>query len=244
MLEAFPNPERKGCPDEETLKALAERRLPLNNPAMVHVASCSECYAEYRNYRLDMEELQQVPMASTPVLPSSSANTTKPALVPASGRFINRTGLLAVAAAVLLMVGLGGYEIYQHPHVHPYGADTRVEIAARTPVPADVDLSDATTLRGGTDKPNSLQEVTLPAALVRLSVRLPRFSQSGGYTILVSKDRAGRQILAQGNGTTVNSEGKVVKVTLDLRKANPGSYFLATVRGSDNGTYYYPLQVK
>ena len=56
LLKAFPNPERKGCPDEGTLKALAERRLPLNDPAMLHTASCSECYTEYRNFRMDLAE--------------------------------------------------------------------------------------------------------------------------------------------------------------------------------------------
>jgi len=32
-------------------------------------------------------------------------------------------------------------------------------------------------------------------------------------------------------------------VTLDLRAAKPGAYFLATVRGADNGMYYYPLKI-
>jgi len=32
-------------------------------------------------------------------------------------------------------------------------------------------------------------------------------------------------------------------VTLDLRTAQTGEYYLATVRGADNGTYYYPLKI-
>ena len=36
----------------------------------------------------------------------------------------------------------------------------------------------------------------------------------------------------------------LLEVTLDLRRAQVGSYFLATVRESDNGTYYYPLKVQ
>jgi len=35
----------------------------------------------------------------------------------------------------------------------------------------------------------------------------------------------------------------IVGATLDLRAAKPGAYFLATVRGSDNGMYYYPVQI-
>ena len=56
LLETFPNPERKGCPDDKTIEALAEDRLPAEHPARLHVGSCSECYAEYRHYRLDWEE--------------------------------------------------------------------------------------------------------------------------------------------------------------------------------------------
>ena len=58
LLDTFPNPERKGCPDDKTLEALAEDRLPAEHPARLHVGSCSECYAEYRHYRLDWEELK------------------------------------------------------------------------------------------------------------------------------------------------------------------------------------------
>jgi len=89
-----------------------------------------------------------------------------------------------------------------------------------------------------------LQQVMLPAAVVHLTVTLPRFSQSGEYRIMVSTDHAGTQVVAKGFGVARENAGKVmVSVTLDLRSAKPGAYFLATVRGSDNGTYYYPLQV-
>lgn len=55
FLEAFPNPDRKGCPDEETLMAFADKRLPAEHPARLHVFSCSECFAEYSGYRLKLE---------------------------------------------------------------------------------------------------------------------------------------------------------------------------------------------
>ena len=79
---------------------------------------------------------------------------------------------------------------------------------------------------------------------MHLSVTLPRFSQSGHYEIRVSKDKAGTQLVAQGTGETVDVAGNTeVKVVLDLRNAKAGMYFLATVRGSDNGVYYYPLKI-
>jgi hypothetical protein len=89
-----------------------------------------------------------------------------------------------------------------------------------------------------------LEEVYLPSSIVKLHVILPRSSERGPYGIFVAKDRTGGNIVAHGLGNAVDVDGKVnVMVTLDLRTATPGMYFLATVRGSDNGTYYYPLKV-
>ncbi len=56
LLEANPNPERNGCPTEQTIKALAEDRLQIGAPAGLHLGSCSECFAEYSHYRLDRKE--------------------------------------------------------------------------------------------------------------------------------------------------------------------------------------------
>lgn len=72
LRETFPNPERKGCPEEDVLQALAEDRISPNDPALLHVGSCSECYAEYLHLRQDAQEV----LAST--LPGSSSSETEP----------------------------------------------------------------------------------------------------------------------------------------------------------------------
>ena len=237
LLTAFPNPERKGCPDSETLQLLAERHLPLSDAGMHHVASCSECYREYLNYRLDMEEGQG--QAASARVETSNSHAPGPILAPLRTERRGRAPLLAIAASLVIAVtGAVGYR-------HLRSGTQATQTASATPINASVNLFDAATLRGAEDDPNPLQEVTLPKAVVRLTIVLPRFSQSGEYTILVSRDRTGKQIVAKGNGITAPLQGKVgVDVTLDLRGAAPGAYFLATVRGSDNGTYYYPLKVQ
>ena len=117
-------------------------------------------------------------------------------------------------------------------------------MASTEPVNANVDLFNAGTVRGEDDDTNALKQVSLPAAIVHLSVTLPRFSESGHYEVLVSRDKRGDEVVAKGSGDAVANAGKVtVGVTLDLRAAKPGAYFLATVRGSDNGMYYYPVQI-
>ncbi len=226
LLEAFPNPERKGCPGEQTLRAFAEDRLPSGDPTLAHVSSCSECYAEYRHYRQDWKEASKKPVAASSARqPVTSVWKAKP---------------WAIAAGILFVVGSGLYVANQY-HVQPAPIASSVG-----PVAANVDLFNAVTVRGGgaDDAPMPLQEVSLPSSVVNLHVTLPRFSESGAYGIVVAKDRAGTDVVARGLGNAVDVAGKVsVTVTLDLRRAAPGMYFLATVRGSDNGTYYYPLKV-
>jgi hypothetical protein len=108
-----------------------------------------------------------------------------------------------------------------------------------------VDLSDSGTVRGTAGEATPLQETALPQSIVNLVLTLPRFSDTGSYVVNVSKDKSGTQIVASGSGNAVEGDGgkSLLKVTLDLRAAQPGAYFLATVRGTDNGTYYYPLKI-
>jgi hypothetical protein len=243
LLEAFPNPEREGCPDEKTLRAFAEDRLPAGSPILRHVASCSECYAEYRHYRQDWKELSGASAHSGTLAQLSEPDTLVPKR-PVAPTQTARTKVLpwAVAAAFLLVAGSGLY-LVKEQHAPSAGA---LVVSSADPVVANVDLFNAVTARGGGsgDDPMPLKEVSLPCSIVKLNVTLPRFSESGPYRIVVAKDRAGTDIVARGMGDAVDVQGKVsVVVTLDLRNAAPGMYFLATVRGSDNGTYYYPLKV-
>ena len=56
FLEAFPNPQRIDCPGEEIIMALAGEELPPDHPACLHVASCSECFAEFTGCILELEK--------------------------------------------------------------------------------------------------------------------------------------------------------------------------------------------
>ena len=218
FLEANPNPERQGCPDEKTLRDIAENRLPADHPARLHLASCSPCFAEFRSFKVQVE----------------------------NARSSRRRNLVwAIAACLLLAVGIYGSSLLfkkSEPSVVKSGTPKPAgELAA---VDRTIDLFNHGTVRGG-GEPNPLDAVSLPSTLVHLRLILPRFSDPGNYVVAVSKDRAGAAIVARGSGKTVADGPRLfLDVALDLRGATVGSYFLATVRESDNGTYYYPLNVQ
>lgn len=240
LLESFPNPERQGCPDDEMLKAYSEDRLPPGNQVFPHLASCSECYREYLHYREDWKESQSSGAPDAKLAHSGEPVSVLP-FPPKKVPMKVSHGWAVAAGIAVLLVG-GGVLTMEHRSASPSGS-----LVASSTVPASVkvDLFTAVTTRGGSDEPTPLQQVSLPSSIVNLSVTLPRFSQSGPYQVLVSKDRAGQDVVASGSGEATEADKKVqLTVSLDLRKAAAGAYFLATVRGSDNGTYYYPLQIK
>jgi hypothetical protein len=51
-----PNPKGEGCPDQATLKGIAENALPPNDPARLHLASCSPCFSKFRELKAQYEK--------------------------------------------------------------------------------------------------------------------------------------------------------------------------------------------
>ena len=167
LLETFPNPERKGCPDEKTIQAIAEERAPLSEEVGLHVGSCSECYAEYSNFRQDWEEGRSD-------TPTSVRPLEMPRVVIAPTR--TRPGLvvLGIAASVLVICSSGYVLLKGSHHTDPISHSDTADNSA--PVSARVDLFESGTLRGAEeDSLTPLNKVTLPAAIVNLIVVLPPF---------------------------------------------------------------------
>jgi hypothetical protein len=51
LLSGFPNPERVGCPPQEVIEALGERKIGREDPAWQHIWSCSPCFAIFKAVR-------------------------------------------------------------------------------------------------------------------------------------------------------------------------------------------------
>lgn len=142
---------------------------------------------------------------------------------------------LAAATCLILVVAiLGWFHLRQN---------RQQNMALAQPVSKTIDLWNADTDRG--QQPRQLQSVELPAAVVRLTVVLPRFSPSGQYLIAVTRKEDGTGVVAEGLAPTVaDGQQEKVSVALDLRKVAAGAYLLSTTHEQDQGAYYYPLQIK
>ena len=51
LLRAYPNPERKGCPGSEALRAAADNAVNFDDPTLQHIRQCSPCFGEFRVFR-------------------------------------------------------------------------------------------------------------------------------------------------------------------------------------------------
>jgi hypothetical protein len=148
-------------------------------------------------------------------------------------RRVTLTAIIACCVVLVAMVvwisGRRSHEVQQTPNF---------AVVSKT-----LDLSNAGSYRG--DQPAPLQSVSLPTALVKVTIVLPRYSTPGKYVVAVTRDQSGSDPVAKGIGLAVaDGSRELVTVTLDLRSASVGPHFLSTTREQDQASYYYPLEIR
>ncbi|MBS1821285.1 MAG: hypothetical protein JST61_04835 [Acidobacteria bacterium] len=139
---------------------------------------------------------------------------------------------IAVCVIIAAIVTITRYEIGNH------------SLASNmAPIAETVNLWDTGAFRG--QQPGPLQSVSLPAALVRVRIILPRFSSPGRYVVAVTHDPSGNGVVAEATANATSSgQQEIIVADLDLRSARAGRYYLATTHEQDQAAYYYPLQIK
>ena len=148
----------------------------------------------------------------------------------------NRFSVVAVAGFVCLLIGLLMVKLWHY--APPRSITTQSVMVRRT-----LDISDYGTYRG--EQAPSVPVLSLPAALVKLQLILPRFSDPGNYFVVVVPDRSRRNRIASAKADAIGADPRtLLTVTLDLRNVEPGKYLLATEREGEGGPYFYPLIVE
>jgi hypothetical protein len=62
-LNAYPNPDRVGCPGLDILRGLASKGLPISHPAREHIARCSPCFQEFRALQRQLRQSKRAKQA-------------------------------------------------------------------------------------------------------------------------------------------------------------------------------------
>lgn len=128
LLEGgFPNPDRAGCPDNETLRALALRKLGSEQVGdwIEHLGTCTPCFREYAEFRKQVEWRQRaayVGMAAALVVVALSIGwwrwrSSRPVVITAHNHIV------ADMRNRLMLRGEHGNGSGQGPLVFPRGFD-------------------------------------------------------------------------------------------------------------------------
>jgi hypothetical protein len=161
---AYPNPNREGCPNVSTLRALVyrDRRLSLTDLPLSHVVSCSPCFQEYLRLRRTLVFVRglQVTAASLVVLG---------VLFAAVSAFHDRAGRRG------------------EPPISQKHAGKSTQSAAQQPPPMaplaiGVNLASFSPTRGE-DARDPGNAIHLPPKLLRVKFLLPVGMESGEYAL-------------------------------------------------------------
>jgi hypothetical protein len=195
ILRDYPNPERRGCPGNAALQALARRPLDDSieaDPNWQHVTHCSECYREFLDFRAGLKRRQQH----------------------------RRVGIgLGIAAAIIAVAAVVILANRQGAGPHP----ARPQIAELIYRPRMVNLEGLSMTRSENGKEEK-QPILLGREPEDLTIRLPFGSKAGKYEVQLLKS-ADRPLLSASGEAKIENGITVLTMRMDLSAFEPGKYF-------------------
>ena len=200
LLKEFPNPDRAGCPGSDVLKRIASHEMPLAE-AEKWLEHLTSCTPCYR----DFSELQ------------------------ADYRHRRMQTVLAIAASILIVVGVAGWALFFKQKGSP-GVQTAV-----------LDLRNRSVPRGGELNPGE-QPLELSRAVKHLNVYLPLGSAEGPYELRIAT-ATGSAIFTTNGVASLNDGVTSIEAAVDLSSARSGRYVLQ-IRRPNSEWNSYPLLLR
>ncbi len=218
LSEAFPNPERQGCPPDEALRLLASRPKQGDPSITDHVTCCSPCFNAY------MAHLEHARVEANESRRMGRARWIKWAVVSA-----------CVAAMLVISIYLSVMKRQSAPAVGQRlpapiskpGAPTQMSATAKY-VPVLVDFSTAGPGRGINEGTPVRSAQAVPASqFVELTLHLPIGSEAAMYSIRFNS-KMHTEWAATGKAH-LESGQPLLRMRADLSHIHPGPYDLVVV---------------
>ncbi len=219
LSEAFPNPDRQGCPPDAALRSLSLSPTESEPTVTEHLAACSPCFRRYaellaqlKSQRAAEEKLSWARVATW--------STSHPVLVGA-----------ALVCALLIAIGAGlllnRIRVPNPPPLDTHRAPNPVQPLnpAVAYSPFSLDLSTLSPVRGSEPSTTgSHQRVRVPSSPLYLTLTLPLASEERSYNVrLTAGDRTFWSMSAQAH---LHEGQTLIRVEADFRQVPPGSYNL------------------
>lgn len=228
VLENYPNPQRIGCLDHETLRqfVMVPEQLDLKDPKYLHIVKCAECTREL----IELRQLREAALENDSSKPEKVIFRSSPLLA-------NR--LLVMLALSVCAVAIIAFVMWKHPSAPGARATDQETVIALT-----VDLSDAGVTRS-VERPSPNTVIFLPRRKIALHLILPYYSPAGDYRISITSVSAPNRIEATANASAVaHGPHTELSVDLDLRKIAGDKLAFNTYSATDGSTSSYSLAVR
>jgi len=218
LAEAFPNPDRKGCPPDDTLRLLANRPTESGESISNHLTCCSPCFNAY---------MAHLAHARAELVGSQKIR----------GAMWIRRSLVTVGVLAILMIAL--YVFFNRRHIEPIVATRTPEPVGKPATPAQVpatamyvsvlvNLSNASPVRGFDQGEASPSPQVIPSSpLIKLKLLLPLGSEERRYSIRLTSRR---DVFWSGSAQAHLENGQMlIHVDADFSHVPAGNYDLVVV---------------
>src|SRR5712664_1010061 len=235
LSEAFPNPDRQGCPPDAALRSLAFNPKENEPTVTEHLAVCSPCFRRYTELLAELKSQQRAEERSswTRISVWSRAH---PLLVGAALVFVL---FIAIGASLLL----NRIRVPNPPPLDTHRAPNPVqpvnpEVAYS---PFSLDLSALSPVRGAESATGIQRRVSVPSSPLDLTLTLPLASAEGRYDLELT---TGRETVWSKSAQAHLLKGKtVLQVEADFRQIPTRNYNLE-VRSSSGIRLVQPVSIQ
>jgi hypothetical protein len=210
ILRNYPNPDRRGCSEEQTLRSVAEKRLPHESPEWQHITHCSPCYQDFLQFRAEVLERRRHRRRRAIVAVGAIA----------AGALVGAIWLSTTRPAPKVPSDIARKS-------QPSAAQEKV---AKT-LTAVLNMQASPTR--GPGPPSAVGDLQrLPRGqMAPLLIYLPFGSDAGTYKVDLMQDEGASTSLASFSGQAEIRDGlTVLQVSPDLSRFAPGTYVLSVSR--------------
>jgi len=218
LSEAFPNPDRQGCPSDAALRSLALSPTESEPTVTEHLAACSPCFRRYaellaqlRSQRAAEEKLSWARVATW--------SRSHPVLV---GAALVCALSIAIGASLLL-----NRIRVPNPPLDTHRAPNPVQPVNPTVAyaPFSLDLSSLSPVRGSEPSTTESQRrVRVPSSPLDLTLTLPLASEERSYDVKLSAE--GHTFWSKSAQAQLQEGKTLIRVEADFRQVPVGIYNL------------------
>lgn len=219
LSDAFPNPDRQGCPPDEALQSLAVNPSESQARITEHIASCSPCFKRYS------ELLTEVKL--------QKAMDERLSWNGIFGWFKAHPVLVGAALACALFIAIGvrllwiRFSVPNPPplETHQPHTPTSPENPEVAYSPFVLDLTNISPIRGSNPPTTGSQRrLRVPHSPLDITLSLPLGSEEQTYS--VSLKAAGRTFWSKSANAHLNKGQILIRVRADFREVPAGNYNL------------------